>query len=234
MKRSIQNGFTLVELMVVILVLGILGGVLSVAVYSAFSKSGEAETQSIIETLGSGVDRFNMRWHYYPQASLYQLSTGMSRNGFVVGAPNSTNEGIECLVMALRTREGGGPFIGNEFLTQYQSNTDADEITDNFANIEGNLKLFEIRDGWLNPLVYVNLLDLKVNPALKSIPITIKCDDGPDQIIDLNELEAKLVDPETGLAVAKGWCIWSFGPDGINDYGRADDITSWPKIIAVE
>lgn len=224
-----QSGFTLIELLVVIGILAVLTTVLAIGVSGIFGKSAESETGLTIQTLKSGIERFNTNYSYFPYNSLYKLSTwgGFNVEGNVMD-PDNTNQGIESLVMALRTRNEGGPFIANDFLLEYQVNTDGDGINANLTNVEGALKLFEIRDGWDNPLVYVNLSELTPNDMM--VPLSIMTSDGSIQTVDLNILKEKLISPETQIQAAKGWCIWSFGEDGLNDYGRGDDVPSWPKI----
>src|SRR5690606_38221734 len=118
--------------------------------------------------------------------------------------------------------------------SEYQLNTDADEVQSNFANAEGSAALFELRDYWENPLVYVNLSVFDAPPgyyggAAPTI-LRVRKGDGTDVEVDLALLRRNLTDPDTQQRVAKGFVIWSFGPDGINDHGLGDDITSWPKL----
>ena len=227
MRARRTSAFTLLELMVVITIIVVLAGVLVVGISSAFGRAGEHETKTMIDTLSAGVGRFETRYRFYPPSSISRLSTffGAAPPEF---DPNETNMGIEAVVMALRTRRNGGPFLDNALLAQRTSNTDSDEVITNFTNVEGEIKLFEIRDYWENPLVYVNLDDLNParNPnAAGSIYIVGK--NGGQQAIQLAELNTALIDSETGVVRAKGYAIWSFGPDGINDYGNGDDIASW-------
>ncbi len=227
MLRAKQKAFTLVELMVVIAIIAVLAGVIGVAVSGAFSRAGESETETLIKSLQSGVDRFETQFRFYPPTTIQDLS-------FYLGVqppeydPNDTNQGIEALVMALRSRREGGPFIKNELLVQYQSNTDSDEIGFNIAGVEGELKLFELHDYWENPLIYVNLKDLE-DPGQQGLLLLIQKSDGSTEEIDLSMLKEKLLDQETGLMAAQGYVFWSFGEDGINDYGQGDDIASWKK-----
>lgn len=189
-------------------------------------ESKKAETEQTIKTLRASLERFNQHWNFYPPSNIYRLSSSIS--GTSAMDPNATNTGIEAMVVALRTRLEGGPFVTSEFLQTYQCNADNDEIAENFANVEGALKLFEIRDGWGNPLVYVNLLELQSADFASFVSVTNA--DGAVQKIDLGKLKESLIDPATNVPAAKSWCIWSVGEDGINQYGRGDDVTSWNKI----
>ncbi|NUQ34120.1 MAG: type II secretion system protein [Planctomycetaceae bacterium] len=232
-NRMASRAFTLIELMVVIGILSILVGVLAIAVFDVFGKSKEAETDLTIKTLDSGLKRFNDHMKFFPPGNLYKLTSGYMATGTVIMDPNSTNTGIETLVMALRSQSiEGGRKIDNEFLQTYQSNVDNDAIQENFANVEGALKLFEIRDGWGHPLIYVNLDEARNDPLMLATPMAVTNAEGAIQQIDLNKLLEYIVDPETKISAARSWCIWSLGEDGINQYGRGDDVTSWPKIDA--
>jgi hypothetical protein len=134
--------------------------------------------------------------------------------------------GIETMVMALRSRDHGGPFLdaklfGND---SFRKNSDGDSLTDNVFNVEGSLDLFEMVDPWGTPYVYLNMNDV-MNGTVKE---KIQSEDGTSEELKVNELQEKLKHPTTGQ-YPKGYVIWSFGPDKKNDYGRGDDITSWPK-----
>jgi hypothetical protein len=52
--------------------------------------------------------------------------------------------------------------------------------------------------------------------------------DGATARLDATECQNALRHPTTG-ALPTEYVIWSFGEDGINQYGLGDDVTSWPK-----
>ena len=220
-----RRGFTLIELMIVIGIIVVLAAVLVVSFSGVFGKRDTAVAQTNIELLGANLQAYQTKWHSYPLSTLTALAA-QNRISTPVSDPNDANMGIETLVMALRSRKNGGPFLdaklfGND---EWRKNYDGDELTDNVFDVDGALGLFEIVDPWGTPYVYLNMNDVR-NGTVKE---KIQREDGTSEDLKVNELQDKLKHPTTGQ-YPQGYVIWSFGPDKKNDYGRGDDITSWPK-----
>lgn len=79
-----QSGFTLVELLVVIIVLGLLVGLVGPRLWGQVSKSKQATAKAQIELLGSALDQYRLDNGAYP-ASLDELqqkpAAGANWNG---------------------------------------------------------------------------------------------------------------------------------------------------------
>jgi prepilin-type N-terminal cleavage/methylation domain-containing protein len=223
-KRA-RRGFTLVELLIVVGIIVVLAAVLVVSFSGVFSKRDDAVAKTTIETLSANLQSYQTKWHSYPMSTLASL-TAQTRLSMPATDPNDTNMGIETLVVALRSKKNGGPYLDATLFgsDDFRKNFDSDELTDNAFDVDGALGLFEIVDPWGTPYVYINMNDVR-NGSVKE---KIQLEDGSSEELKLDELQEKLKHPTTGQ-YPQGYVIWSFGPDKKNDYGRGDDITSWPK-----
>jgi len=229
-----RKGFTLIELLVVILILSILAGVLGIAVVSVFGSGKKSEAEGTIKLLRAAIESFETHNRVIPSSSMVVLASLFpTPDSSGVVDPNTTNKGIETLVYALRAKGlSSGKLLGDEDFDRLRCNTDSDGgaevIAVNFLNIEGNPLAWEVKDPWGNPYVYVCFNDETTPIGLDPlIPLILA--DGSTVEIDLTILKEKLIDPDTGMSRARQYALWSFGADGINDYGRGDDIVSWVK-----
>jgi prepilin-type N-terminal cleavage/methylation domain-containing protein len=225
------RGFTLIEILVVVGIVLLLASVLVVALSGAMGKSDEARTAATIQTLKSNIDAYSARWGSAPPGNIKDLGALMA-GGVVLGAPNRENEGIEALVLALRSRKEQGPYLDAPLFADdtRRSNLDFDQVAEIAMTAaaldipeETSRELYEFVDSWGNPLVYLNIIELRQG----RVDQTVTTPAGP-QPIRATEAQDALRHPSTGQFPSE-YALWSFGPDGINNYGRGDDITSWPK-----
>ena len=226
LRRQQRAAFTLVELMVVILILGLLAGVMAVAVTDVFGSNHEKVTQTNIISLKTGLESFKRVHHVYPPNHLDELHEIFDpRASTLTPDPNAINNGVETMVYALRSRVGSsGQNIDASLLNEHGVNLDSDSTETNFGNAESP-DLLEFADGWGNPLVYLNLR------SLESVQdFDVQKADGSLVTISIEDLREKIRN-EHGIQVPRGFMIWSFGEDGINEYGRGDDVCSWSKIV---
>ena len=226
-----SRGFTLIEIMVAVSIIILLAALLIVSFSGAFSKSKEAQTKTTIETLKSNVETFQSAWGIPPPANLSEL--GALAGYPALADPNKTNVGIEALVLALRSKREQGPYIDGPLLLDdtRRLNLDMDKALDaalapNYVDIEqgSSPDLFEIADAWGNPLVY---LDIKT-VTRGNFEFDVNLANGTTTKIDATACQNALRHPVTG-SLPTGYVIWSFGEDGVNQYGLGDDITSWAK-----
>jgi prepilin-type N-terminal cleavage/methylation domain-containing protein len=226
-----HRGFTLVELMVVIGIIVLLASVLVISFSGVFSKSDNAQATATIRTLESNIANFEARWGVPPPSNLNDL-------GVLVGYPaltdpNKENVGIESLVLALRSGREGGPYLDDTLLQddRRRANLDIDTVVEavtapRYLDLEegSSRDLFEILDPWGNPYVYIDQTSLQTGGFEHNVTLA----DGSITIIKVTEAQNALRHPVTG-AFPSGYALWSFGENGINEYGRGDDVTSWPK-----
>lgn len=231
MARTRTAGFTLVELMIVIGIIVLLVAVMAVALSGVFSKSEEAQTKATIETLKANIESYKTRWGQAPPTTLRDLGQLMGAPS--IGDPNENNVGIETLVIALRSRREQGPYLDGPLFADdtRRVNLDIDTLIDGaFAPTALDIEdatardLFEIVDAWGNPLVYLNIADVRMGGFRYSVTKA----DGSTELIQPTEAQDKLRHPTTG-SYPTDYVLWSFGENGINEYGRGDDITSWAK-----
>ncbi|MCB9893208.1 MAG: type II secretion system protein [Planctomycetes bacterium] len=229
--RHSNSGFTLIEILVVVGIIILLAAVLLVSFSGVFSKSKEAQTKTTIETLKANVESFQAKWGVPPPSNLSEL--GLLTQYPALADPNKDNIGIEALVLALRSRREQGPYLDMPLLNdeKRRTNLDGDTVLEEAAAPEhldledGSAReLFEIADAWGNPLVYVDIKTVRAGNFSYDVLLA----DGSRTRIDATALQDALRHPVTGQ-YPTGYVIWSFGEDGVNDYGRGDDITSWPK-----
>lgn len=152
--QRVQKGFTLIEVLVVVSILGVLAGLISILVVQAQAKQLEFETDQIVKAqLPTAIDLFKGEFKKYPPTNMADLAqfprwVGLSISG------NTTNEGGECLLVALRHPDlttplqqlpGANPF----------GNTDGD-IWNKTPEGSDYVDAKEILDAWGNPIVYIS------------------------------------------------------------------------------
>jgi prepilin-type N-terminal cleavage/methylation domain-containing protein len=225
------RGFTLIEILVAIAIIVVLASVLVVAFGGVFRQSERARTEATIITLRANIESFKARWGQAPPCNLPALGQLMGVHGMPAG--NDVNQGIECLILALRSTREGGPYLDNALFAddERRTNLDMDHVSEEFAGARGldleagsSTERFEFVDAWGNPLVYVNINELSLGRSRQTLTLA----DGTQVSIDTTRALEALRHPVTGQFPA-GYAIWSLGPDGVNNYGRGDDITSWTK-----
>ena len=84
-----QRGFTLVELLVVIIILGLLAGLVGPRLFGRVGQSKQAAARAQVELLGAGLDQYRLD----------------------VGAYPTTAQGLEALVKNPGVTNWGGPYL---------------------------------------------------------------------------------------------------------------------------
>ncbi len=207
--QSRNKGFTLIELIVVISIISVLAGAAVVGVMSALSKSKKDTCQRLITAVQTAVEQFQQQWGgEYPRVDLSLYSDNLEEAG--------VNGGIETCLLAIRTTKGG-PYFPVESFQNSLANLDEDDAPnayDYFA-VQGETALFELIDPWGNPLVYI---------PEGSYTESFEYQTSDGEYVDV---QAQTL-AKTGT-YPQGYMIWSFGPNGVNENGKGDDITSWQK-----
>jgi general secretion pathway protein G len=93
--KNNRSGFTMIELMIVIVIIGLLGGVLAPAVNNALKKARKGTTKTTLMNIKNGINRFQAELARYP-SSLKDL----------IKRPKSGDEKV--------TKKWDGPYYGEE------------------------------------------------------------------------------------------------------------------------
>lgn len=139
--RSRARGFTLIEILAVILILSILVTILVTSLGSAEDATLEGLTEAYLRQLGTALDQYENEFGDYPGSQLGE-EAGLKLN--------DANLGAEALVVALWSEgwEGGGGLSEDDLV-----NTDGDKSTRSLTDF-GTRDLFELADRWGNPIAY--------------------------------------------------------------------------------
>lgn len=104
-KAQPRAGFTLVELLVVICIIGILVALTTVGIGKALDSSKANSTQAMLDTISGALSSYATRWGDFPPTSPDEIG---------LKVPNDTNNGIETLVACLSSEKRGGALYRNE------------------------------------------------------------------------------------------------------------------------
>jgi prepilin-type N-terminal cleavage/methylation domain-containing protein len=207
-KIRLKKAFTLIEMLVVVAIVSILFSI-SFAAFSGAGRSAKiSATKTLIETLKTAIENYSNDFGDYPPSS--GKRAGLTSNGL--------NDGVESLVRCLSTTRKNGPYF--EFSDKQLYNADEDQTAkDGPRSSFGVNTLYEVIDDWGHPLVYLHNKDYAKGQKVTELD---------------DNMAAKKVDA-TGAKSGKtgqyqsltSFQIWSCGPDGKNDGGEGDDVTSW-------
>lgn len=213
-----RTGFTLVEILVVLAIISVLAGLITVSVQQARKFANIKTTRIDIQQLEQAALVYRNAFGDYPPTS---LSSSSEVKGIVT---NGVNDGIESLLIHLVRRDKGGPFL-EDTPDHRLENHDVDKLTSkqlatlkkSFTLTWNTPALLEYCDLWGNPFVYVHHRDYA-----QTKKAAYQGMNGQRVYVDppKSEKTGTYHKPTT-------FQIWSFGPNGINENGDGDDITSW-------
>lgn len=200
-----QAGFTLIEILAVIAILGLLMGIAAVGIGKFRQKGNIAATKATIETLGLMIQKYESHYGSCPEDTLanYKIQN------------NGINEGIEALYVGLHRKDfAEGATLDEKLL----SNTDEDTTATVYHRVAGfNNSLFEVKDAWGNPIAYFRYTSYGRKQSYRMA-------DPPDPENADQEVSARQsattgtwVNPDT-------YQLISAGPDRI--FGTDDDVTN--------
>lgn len=203
------GGFTLLEVLVVVAIISLLAGLIVPAVLKGPTKAYITETQTLIKQIEIALEAYENAYGDYPPTSL--RDEGYFSNG--------VNDGIESLLVHLASKARNEPM---EVKEKYLDNIDKDQVPEDYPLnwYFGDKKAREIVDSWGNPLIYFNRNDYD-SPKKHTGTYQMK---GGKRVTGVKPGKSK----KTGTY--HGWStfqIWSVGPNGKNENGEGDDITSW-------
>jgi len=137
-------GFTLIEMLVVIIIIGILASFVAIGVTKAIGSAKGSTTEGMIKALVGACGTYYTQWGDYPPTDLQEIG-GTSINDL--------NNGIESLAACLSSKRGGGiKYTAEE---GFLSNTDGDKAGGNVTDwYFGDNQLREYTDAFGYVLTY--------------------------------------------------------------------------------
>lgn len=197
LRKSAASGFSLLELMVVIVIVGILMAYLLSSGAGAMKSAQVSETNTRLQQLATMVNEYMQINAVYPND---RLPSGVN-NGDV-------NSQAEALFLELFSTEYSGSRPNQEWLINSDGDTYSKALT-----ILPERQLFEIADAWGNPILYFESLHY-------DSPATVMA--GMDGIYEEQSTEAARSDKTGAHLNPNGFQLISAGEDGL--FGTEDDL----------
>lgn len=206
--RSVRAGFTLVELLAVMLILSILLAVLVPNLFSGGEAVGTSSTRAFLSQLSAEIDAYENKMGDYPR-SVFAKDLDPK--------PTTVNMGIEMLVIALMPAD-----TSYRTATNYDDrliNTDGDDTKRSLTRFT-NSEAFELKDHWDNPIAYLH----RRSYAKGGVYRTYSSDEG-DWV---EQRVTGAINPATGDPFRPdSFQLISAGSDGV--FGTEDDIGNFRK-----
>lgn len=139
---SRRTGFTLLELMIVLVILAVLASAFLVVAGRVFGQANERKCVSRLQQLAVMIENYRTIEGEYPDD---RLPAGV--------ATNQTNAGSEALYLAFYDPKYTGELPSQDWLV----NTDGDQASRTLTRLPERA-LFEIGDPWGNPIAYFESL----------------------------------------------------------------------------
>jgi prepilin-type N-terminal cleavage/methylation domain-containing protein len=200
-----QEGFTLIEILAVIAILGLLMGIAMVGIGKFRQQGNIAATRARIETLQLMIQKYESHYGSCPEDTLakYKITS------------NGINEGIEALYVGLHLKDfAEGANLDDKMLI----NTDDDTTATLYHRVAGfNNSLFEVADLWGNPIAYFRFSDYGKKQ-------TYRLADSPDPENADQDVSARQSKTTGTWVNPDGYQLISAGPDRI--FGTDDDVTN--------
>jgi len=158
-ERS-ARGFTLIEILVVVAILGVLMGLVALLIPKAGKEQQKFTTNQRIQQLSAAIDRYRnepIGKNRPPPMTLAKLAGLMKQfEGLAYASPNVTNESSEVLYLALRhpdlsAKLNPGQLAGDGAI----ANTDEDQYNRPPPGGGSDPSAQEVVDAWGNPIIYI-------------------------------------------------------------------------------
>ncbi|MBT3340638.1 MAG: prepilin-type N-terminal cleavage/methylation domain-containing protein [Planctomycetes bacterium] len=197
-RQASRAGFTLLELMVVLVIISILAGAFIVTGGKMFQDSARKETAVRLTQLAAMVEQFAQIEGDYPDDRLPKSLSA-----------NAVNTGSEALVLAFFAPG----YTGSKPSQAWLGNTDDDSSQKKLTTFAGQ-ELFEITDVWGNPVYYAESLHYSRQATLMA---------GPDELFEEQFVDALRNETTGDWQQPNRFQLISAGMDGF--FGTEDDIT---------
>ncbi len=206
-RRRRAVGFTLIEMLVVIIIIGILASFVAVGVNHAINSAKASTTEGMIKALSGACGTYYTQWGDYPPTDL---------QGLGCAGINDINNGAEALVGCMSSKRGGGiKYTADE---GFLENIDGDK-SDSAAKVLdwyfGDGQLREYMDAFGFPIAYYHHKDYaRNNPRLVKYKLMRAADN-----VEIKPFKSPATSTYVGPA---SFQIRSVGKDG--KPGTEDDI----------
>ncbi len=213
-----QAGFTLIEVLVVVSILGVLMGLVSILVLRASDKQKKSQTELLVRSyLPNAIERYLLEFKRLPPMTLKELNDSSSRFKDLNLSDNSVNECIEVLAVALRHPDLSAPLAEDDLgIEKPFVNTD-DDVWNQIPEGSGRVEAMEIADSWGNPIVYISK-----NAYGK--PVTIRNHKGEDVTVEARKrANGDYYNPTKYQII----CLGDNGVQDIDDSTGGDDIMNF-------
>lgn len=205
MSSARRGGFTLLELMIVLVIISLLSAAFLVVGGRVFSHSTERECRSRLQQLAVMIESYRTIEGAYPDD---RLPAGV--------AANAHNAGAEALFVQFYRPDYRGELPNQDWLV----NSDGDLTTRTLTRLNAR-ELWELGDPWGNPIAYFE--SLHYEEARGVVYLAGMAEDSPEE---------QTVAPQRDLRTG-GWeepgkfQLISAGEDGL--FGTEDDRTHWDR-----
>lgn len=216
--QRVQRGFTLIEVLVVVSILGVLAGLISILVVQAQGKRYQMEAETVVKTeLPTAIERFRAELNNrLPPMTSAELAAFPGWAGLSISPANTANECNEVLLVALRHKDLTAP-LNSVTGSKPFGNTDND-IWNKVPEGSPDENAKEILDAWGNPIVYITK-----NHYGETVKITKE---------DGTEVEVEAVKGPSGAYYnATSYQVISLGKNGVQDLDSdvTDDIENFTR-----
>jgi prepilin-type N-terminal cleavage/methylation domain-containing protein len=144
MKRRYDKGFTLVELLIVIAIIGLLMAMLGVLIQGLLDRAKYAKTNSIVQALESSCKNYKTDYGEYPPVSMFGNGNSMNLHWYL-GRQRYVSQGYSSGGGGFATKRPGYIDFPSDWLETGPSSTYPQS---------GNV--FKVIDAWVNPITYQN------------------------------------------------------------------------------